>query len=149
MLRSIMGKNLVLPLYVQTVLREFMLEYPDAIHMTRFRAGTFYQLSDKGVIKLKSLASTYNFSIEVLPESVGITSSTTLMQVVQARGWYKDPNRFPGSKERDFWVEYIRDILHTGNKTCFGYETLISLLSRLEKMPDKEDIYGYTVKYFY
>lgn len=108
---------------------------------------TLYQVTEKQLNLLEKYFKENGISFEVLTQGTGI--STTLPTNLRLRKWLEYPSLFPGKEEKARLITRLTRVADTLGSIGVDASSPKELLEKLSKIPDTEDIVGYSLRYNY
>lgn len=108
---------------------------------------TLYQVTEKQLILLKDYFKSSGIQFEVCTKGPGICAG--LLIALRLRKWLTEPSLYPGRKEKEILIERITRVKETLSSVGIDPSDYDELLERLYKVPDTEDIVGYSLRYNY
>lgn len=108
---------------------------------------TLYQVTEQQLVLLKNYFEDSGIQFEVCTKGTGICAG--LLIALRLRKWLTDPSLYPGRKEKKVLIDRISRVKETLFSIGIDSSEYDEVLERLYKVPDTEDIVGYSLRYNY
>lgn len=132
---------------VSVRMNEFIESCPNIIVDPGINWCHLHQVTEEQLSVLKGLFKEGGIQFTAYQPEWGLQEYPSI--IIRLRRWFQRPELGPGRKEKAKLISVIHRWKETGEFTGIDPSAYDELLARLESLPDKDDIYGYTLRFHY